>query len=279
MNKEIKLIALDLDGTLLTTDKRLTDYSKAVLAKAIAQGCQVVVSSGRPISAIPKELLEFPGMRYVVSANGARIVDLKEKKTIYENMIPVETAAKVLDVFAQYDNIYEIFVDGIGYTQAEGMAKLEHYFPTPPMREYMLTTRIPVEDVKETLYKYNRPLDKLHGIFHSRDEKKLAAKQLAEIPGLEVTGAFGNNHEVNATGTNKGDGLKRLGESIGISVEEMMACGDGMNDYEMLRTVGFAVAMENGHEDVKAIADYVTVPNDEEGVAKAIERFVLKKEG
>ena len=215
-------------------------------------------------------------MRYVVSANGARIVDLKEKKTIYENLIPVETAAKVRDVFAQYDDIYEIFVDGSGYTQAEGMAKLEHYFPTPPMREYMLTTRIPVEDVKETLYKYNRPLDKLHGIFHSRDEKKLAAKQLAEIPGLEVTGAFGNNHEVNATGTNKGDGLKRLGESIGISVEEMMACGDGMNDYEMLRTVGFAVAMENGHEDVKAIADYVTVPNDEHGVAKAIERFVLK---
>ena len=104
----------------------------------------------------------------------------------------------------------------------------------------------------------------------------MAAKQLSDIPGLEVTGAFGNNHEVNAAGTNKGDGLKRLGEIIGIGVEEMMACGDGMNDYEMLRTVGFAVAMENGHADVKAIADYVTVPNDEDGVAKAIERFVLK---
>ena len=276
MNKEIKLIALDLDGTLLTTDKKLTDYSKEVLAKAIAQGCEVVVSSGRPISAIPKDLLEFPGMRYVVSANGARIVDLKERKTLYENLIPVETAAKVLDVFTQYDDIYEIFVEGIGYTQAEGMMKLEHYFPTTAMQDYMVKTRIPVEDVKATLYKFNRPLDKLHGIFHSRDEKKLAAKQLAEIPGLEVTGAFGNNHEVNAAGTNKGDGLKRLGEIIGIRVDEMMACGDGMNDYEMLRTVGLAVAMENGHEDVKAIADYVTVPNDEDGVAKAIERFVLK---
>ena len=82
MNKEIKLIALDLDGTLLTTDKKLTDYSRQVLAKAIAQGCEVVVASGRPLSAIPKELLEFPGMHYVVSSNGARIVDLKEKKTI-----------------------------------------------------------------------------------------------------------------------------------------------------------------------------------------------------
>lgn len=276
MKKEIKLIALDLDGTLLTTDKELTDESKDALSKAIAQGCEVVVASGRPISAIPRELLEFPGMRYVVTANGARIVDMQEKKTLYENLIPVETAEKVLEVFEKYDDIYEIFVDGIGYTQAEGMGKLEHYFPRPPMQKYMRTTRIPVESVMDTLHKYNRPVDKLHGIFHSKEEKKLAAKELTEISGLEVTGAFGSNHEVNAEGTNKGMALRILGEQIGIDVGEMMACGDGMNDYEMLQTVGFAVAMENGHADVKAIADYVTEPNDRNGVAKAMERFVLK---
>lgn len=276
MNKEIKLIALDLDGTLLTTDKKLTDYSKEVLAKAIAQGCEVVVASGRPISAIPKELLEFPGTRYVITANGARIVDLKEKKTLYENLIPVETAAKVLDVLAQYDDIYEIFVDGVGYTKAEGMMRLDEYFSNPAMREYMVETRIPVEDVKATLYKYNKPLDKVQGIFLSREEKKPAAKQLAEIPELEVTGAFGFNHEINAAGTSKGVALKVLGGLIGIDTEEMMACGDGMNDYDMLQTVGLSVAMANGHPEVKEMADYVTEANDENGVAKAIERFVLK---
>ncbi len=275
MNREIKLIALDLDGTLLSTDKKLTDYSRTVLTKAIAQGCEVVVSSGRPISAIPKELTEFPGMRYMVTANGARIVDLKEKKTLYENLLPVETAAKVLDVLAQYDDIYEIFVDGIGYTKAEGMARLDEYFSNPAMREYMLETRIPVEDVKATLYKFNKPLDKVQGIFLSREEKKPAAKQLAEIPGLEVTGAFGFNHEINAAGTSKGAALKVLGGLIGIDTEEMMACGDGMNDYDMLQTVGLSVAMSNGHPEVKEMADYVTVTNDEDGVAKAIERFVL----
>lgn len=276
MNREIKLIALDLDGTLLTSDKKLTDYTKNMLAKAIEQGCEVVVASGRPISAIPKELLEFPRMRYVVSANGARIVDLKEKKTLYENLLPVETAAKVLDVLAGYDDIYEIFVDGIGYTKAEGMARLAEYFSNPAMQQYMLETRIPVEDVKATLYKYNKPLDKIQGIFLSREAKKPAAKQLAEIPGLEVTGAFGFNHEINAAGTSKGVALKVLSEIIGIDTEEMMACGDGMNDYEMLRTVGFAVGMANGHPEVKEMADYVTETNDENGVAKAIERFVLK---
>lgn len=276
MKREIKLIALDLDGTLLTTEKKLTDYTRNVLAKAIEQGCEVVVSSGRPISAIPKELLEFPGMRYVVSANGARIVDLKEKKTLYENLIPVETAAKVLDVLAGYDDIYEIFVDGIGYTKAEGMTRLAEYFSNPAMREYMLETRIPVEDVKAELYKHNKPLDKIQGIFLSREAKKPAAKQLAEIPGLEVTGAFGFNHEINVAGTSKGVALKVLGELIGIDTEEMMACGDGMNDYDMLQTVGLAVGMANGHPEVKEMADYVTETNDENGVAKAIERFVLK---
>lgn len=276
MNRKIKLIALDLDGTLLTTEKKLTDYSRKVLTKAIDQGCEVVVASGRPISAIPKELVDFPGMRYMVTANGARIVDLKEKKTLYENLLPVETAEKVLDVLSQYDDIYEIFVDGIGYTKAEGMARLEEYFSNPAMREYMLETRIPVEDVKDTLYKYNKPLDKVQGIFLSREAKKPAAKQLAEIPGLEVTGAFGFNHEINAAGTSKGYALKVLGELIGIDTEEMMACGDGMNDYDMLQTVGLSVAMANGHPEVKEMADYVTETNDENGVAKAIERFVLE---
>lgn len=276
MNKEIKLIALDLDGTLLTTDKKLTDYSKEVLAKTIAKGCEVVVASGRPISAIPKELLDFPGIRYVVSANGARIIDLEEKRTLYENLIPVETAEKVLDVFTQYDDLYEIFVDGIGYTKGECMTHLEDYFSNPAMQEYMRATRIPVENVKATLREHNRPIDKLHGIFHDMDEKQQAGKQLSEIKGLEVTGSFGNNHEVNAAGTSKGVALKILGGLIGIDTEEMMACGDGMNDYDMLCTVGVSVAMENGRAEVKGIADYVTEANDKNGAAKAIERFVLK---
>ena len=96
----IRLFACDLDGTLLNSEKKISDHSRKVLTKAMEQGCEVVVSSGRPISAIPKELIEFPGMRYMVTANGARIVDLKENKTLYEHLIPVATAAKVLDVLA-----------------------------------------------------------------------------------------------------------------------------------------------------------------------------------
>ena len=80
---------------------------------------------------------------------------------------------------------------------------------------------------------------------------------------------------MNKEGTDKGKALLKLGEMLGISREEIMACGDGMNDYEMLKTVGFAVAMKNACEEIKEIADYVTDSNDEDGVAKAIEKFAL----
>ena len=82
--------------------------------------------------------------------------------------------------------------------------------------------------------------------------------------------------EINVEGADKGTGLLWLGERLGIQREQIMACGDSYNDYEMLKAVGFAVAMENGEDSVKAIADYITDTNDCDGVAKAFEKFVLK---
>ena len=76
-------------------------------------------------------------------------------------------------------------------------------------------------------------------------------------------------------GVNKGEGLLRLGTLLGIERDEIMACGDGMNDFEMLKAVGFGVAMENAVEKVKQAADYVTDTNENDGVAKAIEKFAL----
>lgn len=274
MNRYIKMIGMDLDGTLLTTQKEVTAYTRKVLAKAIEQGCVVLVATGRPITAVPQELREFPGMKYAVTANGARIVDVEKGITIYESLLSIEIAEQVLDVFADYNALLEVFIDGKGYTKADCMGHLEDYFK-PSMVRYILQTRTPVEDVKATMLQRNCPVDKVQGVFHDEGERQQAAKRLEQIPGIVVTEALGNNLEVNREGTNKGLALVRLGEMLGIQREEIMACGDGMNDYEMLKTVGFAVAMENGDEPVKEIADYITETNDEDGVAKAIEQFVL----
>ena len=101
-------------------------------------------------------------------------------------------------------------------------------------------------------------------------------KELEEIPGLVLTGSLGNNIEINAQGIDKGIGMIELGHRLGIDRDEIMACGDGDNDLEMLKAVGFGVAMGNAEESVKAVADYVTDTNEEEGVAKAVEKFALR---
>ncbi len=276
MKKKIKMIGLDLDGTLLNSRKELTEYTRTVMKRAIEQGVVVPVATGRPISAVPAELQTFPGMRYMVTANGARIVDVEKDEVIYENLLPVESAEKVLDILKKYDTIHEVFIDGKGYTYGKGLENVYHYFKEPSMAEYLLTTRTPVEDVSQTLRQMNKNADKVHGVFHNLEERRKALERLKEVSGIDVTAAFGNTIEVNQAGTNKGLGLLNLGKLLGIQREEIMACGDGMNDYEMLKAVGFGVAMENGHSRVKEIADYITGTNDEDGVAKAIEKFVLQ---
>lgn len=278
MKQKIRMVGLDLDGTLLDSQKQISQYTRTVIERALAQGIEVLVSTGRPISAIPQEILTIPGMKYAVTANGARIIELAMNRVIYENLLSVEIAAQVVDVLQDYDTIHEIFIDGKSYTYAEALKNVYDYFEEPGMAEYLLNTRIPVENVKETLFEFNASVDKVHGIFRNLEERKAAIERLKQIQGIVVTGAFGNSLEINKEGTDKGKGMLRLGELLGIKQEEIMACGDGMNDYEMLKSVGFAVAMENGHSRLKEIADYIAASNNEDGVAKAIEKFVLEKE-
>ena len=275
MSRTIRMIGVDLDGTLLNSEKQLTAYTREVLKKAIEQEVAVVVATGRPFSGVPAELKHFPGIRYALTANGARILDMQKQKVVYENLLSVESSEKVIDILRKHHAIHEFFVDGVGYMNEDGLKNVYAYFEDPHMAEYLQSTRIPVKDVKEKLQTMKCEVDKLQGIFRNQKDKEEALEELNTLSGIVVTAAMDNNLEINKEGTNKGLGLLQLGKSLGISREEIMACGDGGNDVEMLKEVGFAVAMANGSDPVKKAADFVTVSNDEDGVAKAIERFVL----
>ncbi|MGO5442274.1 Cof-type HAD-IIB family hydrolase [Faecalimonas sp. LCP19S3_D12] len=275
MSRTIRMIGVDLDGTLLNSEKQLTAYTREVLKKAIEQEVAVVVATGRPFSGVPDELKHFPGMRYALTANGARILDMQKQKVVYENLLSGEIAEKVIDILKRHHAIHEFFVDGVGYMNEDGLKNVYAYFEDPHMAEYLQSTRITVKDVKEKLQAMKCEVDKLQGIFRNQKDKQEALEELNTLSGIVVTAAMDNNLEINKEGTNKGLGLLQLGKSLGISREEIMACGDGGNDVEMLKEVGFAVAMANAYDTVKTAADFVTVSNDEDGVAKAIERFVL----
>ncbi len=276
MDRKIKMVGLDLDGTLLNSRKKISKYTKSVVEKAIEEGCVVLISTGRPLSAVAKEVLELKGLKYAVTVNGAKILNLESGEIMLSKPVPYDLSAEVLDMCYEYDCIPELITGDKIYTRADCLTHLEDYYANDSMIEYVLNTRTPVDDVREMLRKTKQPIDKLRAVFRYSMERTEARKRLEAMPELVIANSSSVDLEINIAGADKGKGLLWLGHQLGIQKEEIMACGDSYNDYEMLKAVGFAVAMENGEDSVKEIADYVTDTNDNDGVAKAFEKFVLK---
>lgn len=275
MEHMIKMAGFDLDGTLLTDRKELTSRTRKALEKAIQKGVIVLVATGRPWMGVPEELQNLQGIRYALTSNGARVIDTGRNKVLFEHLLEPGPAKKALEICGKYDTLQEIYFDGQGYAQAEKMKYVERYHRNPSMWEYTRKTRIPVEDLYSLLEQENRGLDKVQALFAYMDERRRAWEELSMEEDLELVGSLGYNIEINARGVNKGTALVELGRMLGIKREEIMACGDGDNDTAMLREVGFGVAMGNAEEEIKQAADYVTLTNEDEGVAYAIEKFIL----
>ena len=277
MDHKIKLIGFDLDGTLLTSEKKLTERTKNALQKAIAQGVVLVPATGRSIGGVAEEILKFPGIRYVVTANGARVLDLMEEKTLIEEPLSREKCRQILDIFEKYDTLREVYFDGIGYADRVQLENIVRYQDDPAMQKYICATRRPVESTRVKFEAETRGMDKIQALFHRMQDKDTAWEEILEsVSDVEVTGALSNNIEVNASGIHKGNALLKLGELLHIDIEEVMAFGDGKNDVRMLETVGCGVAMANSVPEVLEVADMVTASNDDDGVAKIIEQYVLK---
>ncbi len=275
--QQIKMIGLDLDGTLLNTKKELTEHTRRVLTEAIDAGILVLMATGRPFTGIPKELRTFPGIHYALTSNGARVLDTDHNKILIEQLLPLEGAKKALRIFEKYDTLSEIYFDGQGYADAAKLDNVGKYHHDPNMWDYVRTTRIAVPDIWDVIAKENRNMDKVQALFADMDERAAAWKELSKLNELELVGSLSYNIEINAAGVNKGTALVALGEMLGIPRESIMACGDGDNDVHLLREVGFGVAMANAQPQVKDVADYITSSNDEDGVARAIEKFALHR--
>lgn len=276
---KIKMIGLDLDGTLLTSDKRLLPFTKRVLAEAIEQGILVLMATGRPYTGIPEEIRNFPGIRYALTSNGARILDSQTGSVMIEHLLPLKSAKKALEILQKYDTLQEVYFNGQGYAEAEKLEMISRYHHNPNMWEYVQKTRKPVRDLAELIRREDQDMDKVQALFADMEELEQAWKELEQYEDLVLVSSLGYNIEINAVGVDKGRGLMELGELLGIRPEEIMACGDGDNDIGMLKKAGLGIAMGNADENVKAAADYVAGTNDDEGAAKAIVKYVLCKTG
>ena len=271
--RDIRLIGLDLDGATLTTDKKLTPHTKEVLEACIRQGIEVLPATGRVWSGIPEELMKMEGVHYVISSNGAAVVELATGKAVYTNGIAWDRALEVFDILERYDTFYDAYAEGNGWCEARFYENLNDYGIEPLIQRLVKSSRTCIEDLREWVKEHKSPIEKINMFFRDEEKRQQAFRELSGIPDLAVTCSLTNNLEINHCTCNKGDALLNLGKILGISMEQIMACGDGNNDLEMVRNAGVGVAMENGEDSVKEAADYVTVTNDEEGVARAIELF------
>ena len=271
--KEIRLIGLDLDGTTLTSQKELTPHTKEVLEACIRQGIEVLPATGRVWSGIPKYMTDIEGVRYIISSNGASVVELSTGKAVYTNGIAWERALEIFDILEGYDTFYDVYAMGNGWCEGRFLDHLEKYKIEPLIEQLVRRSRTRVDDLRRWLREHQAPVEKINMFFSDIEKRQRVYEELSNIPDLAVTCSLANNLEINHCTCNKGDALLNLGKILGIPMEQIMACGDGNNDLEMVRQAGVGVAMENGEAIVKEAADFVTKTNDEEGVAFAIEKF------
>lgn len=271
---EIKLIALDLDGTLLDSQKRLSYRNESVLEKCIAQGIWVVPCTGRIWKGVPDFIRDFSGIRYAITTNGAIIEDVAEGIVLDEHKIKCELALDILEMAKQFHTMYDVYVGGRAFGESRFMNHMDEYGIEPLIQRMVRSTRTMVPDVWEKVKELGEPVEKINYFFGDMAERARARETLCNRGDVIVTSSVSNNLEINALGATKGEGILRLAAHLGLKPEETMGVGDGGNDVTMMQMAGIGVAMGNADDSLKKIADYVTLANDEDGVAVAIERLV-----
>ena len=274
----IRLIAFDLDGTLLDDQKRLPPENRAALQAAREAGILLVPATGRILKALPDWFTELGLFRYFIFANGAEIYDLQEEKSLHRACIAPALAAETCRYMDELPVLYDCYRDGRGYMTAWMYEKAPEYFGAEPeILKLVKSLRKPVPELKEDILRVNRPLDKLQMYFRpeNMDERERQLKALPErFPELKASSSLKNNIEINSAAAGKGKALRRLCELLNLRPEESAAFGDGLNDLEMLEAAGCGCAMANAAPAVKASADRVVESNLEAGVGKEIFRML-----
>lgn len=273
---DIRLIALDLDGTLLNSDKQLTQQNAQALACAAARGIEIVPTTGRFFSGMPEIIRSLPYLHYAITINGAAVYDVRQDADIARAEIPLPLAVEIMRYLDTLPVIYDCYMNNWGWMtramqlRADAFASDEHYL------RMIRNLRTPVDDLKSYLLETGRDVQKIQLFLTDPALRLTLLRQLGgQFEGLCVSSSVPNNIEINSTDANKGEALRKLAAHLGLDISQTMAIGDGLNDLSMLRAAGIGVAMENACPEAKQAADYVTGSCDESGVAAAIRRFCL----
>ena len=268
-----KLIAFDLDNTLLNTKKEVTPETLRVLKKAADLGIEIVPVTGRIWDSVPEAVKSMDFVRYAVTLNGAEVVDVKNAKTIAEALLPVDRAITMCRVFDELGVVYDCIAEGTRYMKRECYDRIESICEGEWQVKIVRGSSVPVDDIPEAIAGTKGVQKMQMYTLDSELRNNLLEALPVVLPKMLFTSSIGNNIEVNAPEANKGDGLRVLAEYLGLPVRSAMAFGDGLNDLSMIQAAGIGVAMGNACKELLAVADHVTSDCDHDGVAEGIKTF------
>jgi len=265
--KRYRLVAIDVDDTLLTDELTITEGTKRALEAAAAQGCVVTLATGRMYPSAVKIAGQLGLNVPIITYQGALIKNLLDGEVLYERPVPEDVALDVV-AFAEENGLH---------LQAYENDRLIALYDNEKAKAYSALTNVPYEVQSDFRAIAKRGSTKLLMI----DEPETLD---ALIPALKerlgerahVTKSKPNYLEVVHPEATKGHALLHLAAHYGIPREETIAIGDSWNDHEMIEAAGLGVAMANAVEPLKRVADYVTSSNNDEGVRKVVEQFILR---
>ncbi len=269
----IRLIATDLDGTLVPQDRPVPEPVLAALQEALDQHVLVVPASGRSLAAFPEEILGLSGLRYVISSNGALIQDIQEKQLLRQVLIAAPEAAEILRMLYQ-EGIYSCAYSGNQiYNWRWLPAYLERYYAS----RMSIFHQNPQEDLAAFLEQRGYGVEKLFVAVHDPEHRERIRQALGKWPDVRITSSSSWNLEVNRQGADKGSALAWLAERLRIPQEETAALGDNENDRTMLAFAGYPAAPENGTEEAKALAREIFPPCEAGGAAVYLKKILLDR--
>ena len=270
MHKPKGIIALDLDGTLLNSKKELSAGNREALERAAEAGWEIVPTTGRFYGGMPDFIRELPFVHYAITINGAYV------EGIYSAEMPYKQAIDIMKYLDELPVIYDCYMNNDAFMTEALKAKVDEIVENPRIRKMFYDLRKPVPELKEFLENRGQDVQKIQ--FFTKDAN-LRLELLEKLPrvfeNIAVSSSSPQNIEINQKDATKGLALTALADYLGVDRDHTIAMGDGLNDISMLEMAGIGVAMANGCKEALEAADWVTGHCDEDGVAKAIERFVL----
>lgn len=288
-NRDFKLLVLDIDGTIITNDRRLTRRTIEAIQRVKAAGIKVTVATGRQHPSAVHIARAIGINAPLISSDGSMIQDLSTGETeIYP--LDKEKAKRAVKMAEKYKGFrVEVFFEKTRYHAGEGYKRrlLKKYL-TPPLRHSILGTLyyirdfvcVPVEDkgdIDRTIAAIQEDPLKLAVYGYGPPEELVRYRQeLSDEFGSEISMTTALTHcvDVLEKGVSKAQGIAVVAEKLGISSEQVITVGDNLNDIEMIQYAGLGVAMGNASQQVKERADYVTATNEEEGLAQFLEKLL-----